>query len=95
MSNEVPNGVPEEVIEIPIKRDWNDKEVMKAYMKEYMKEYRKKNKEFYEKEKKYVINYRKDRYANDPEYKEKVKQQVSKSYHKRKQEKSLIEVMVV
>lgn len=84
MSNEVANGVV---------RDWNDKEVVKAYMKDYMKdymkEYRKKNKEFYENEKKYVINYRKDRYANDPEYKDKVRQQVSKSYYKRKQEKSL------
>lgn len=82
MSNEVLN----EVIETSLKRDWNDKEVMKAYMKEYMKEYRKKNKEFYEKEKKYVSVYLYNKYNTDPEYRENKNKRNLEYYHKKRQQ---------
>lgn len=45
----------------------------------------KENKEFYEKEKKRVQAYIKNRYANDDEYRERVKAQKRASYHKKKE----------
>jgi len=72
--------------ETNIKRDWNDKEVRKAYMKEYMKNYRKNNTDFYEKEKKYITNYITNRYANDPEYREKKNEYNLKVYHMKRQQ---------
>jgi hypothetical protein len=81
---DVPSGVED-------KRDWNDKEVKKAYMKEYMREYmrkyRKNNTEYYEKERKYVINYITNRYNTDPEYREKKNEYNLRYYHLKRQEK--------
>ena len=76
---DVPFGVED-------KRDWNDKEVRKAYMKEYMKKYRKNNTDYYEKEKKYITNYITNRYNTDPEYREKKNEYNLKVYHKKRQE---------
>lgn len=45
----------------------------------------KENKEFYEKEKKRVQAYIKNRYALDEEYRERVKAQKRASYHKKKE----------
>lgn len=44
----------------------------------------KNNPEFYEKEKKRVVEYMRNRYANDEEYRNKIKEQKRLSYHKRK-----------
>lgn len=44
----------------------------------------KNNSEFYEKEKKRVVEYMRNRYANDEEYRNKIKEQKRLSYHKRK-----------
>jgi len=70
-----------------VKRDWNDKEVKKAYMREYMrdymKKYRKDNTELYEKEKKYTANYLKNKYNTDPEYREKKNRNNLENYHKK------------
>lgn len=77
---DVPSGVED-------KRDWNDKEVKKAYMKEYMKKYRKNNTEYYEKEKKYVAGYIRNRNNTDPEYKKKYNEYHLQYYHLKRQEK--------
>jgi len=85
-----------EVIETPIKRDWNNKEDKKAYMKEYMRdymrEYRKKNTEFYEKEKKYVAEYLRNKSQNNPEYREKKNKYSLEYYHMKRQQKQSISV---
>lgn len=72
--------------ETNIKRDLNDKEIKNAYMREYMKKYRKNNTEFYEKEKKYISNYLKNRYNTDPEFREKKNKQNLENYHKKRQQ---------
>lgn len=74
------------ISETNVKRDWNDKEFKKAYMKEYMKKYRKENTEFYEKERKYIINYITNKYANDPEYHQKKNEYNRQYYHMKKQQ---------
>jgi hypothetical protein len=72
--------------ETNIKRDWNDKEVRKAYMKEYMKNYRKDNMEYYNKEKKYVAVYLNNKYNTDPEYRENKNKRNLENYHKKRQQ---------
>lgn len=42
------------------------------------------NLEFYEKEKKRVMDYMKNRYATDEEYRNKIKEQKRQSYYRRK-----------
>ena len=44
--------------------------------------------EFYEKEKQRVMEYMKNRYATDEEYRNRVKEQKKQSYHRRKALKS-------
>jgi pyrroloquinoline quinone (PQQ) biosynthesis protein C len=53
----------------------------------------KENPEFYEAEKKRVQAYIKNRYANDPEYKERVLRQKRESYLRKKEEKKLKEIV--
>lgn len=62
------------------------KAYMKEYMREYMKKYRKNNTEFYEKEKKYVGEYIKNKYNTDPEYREKKNKRNLENYHKKRQQ---------
>lgn len=61
---------------------------------EYMRNYRKNNLEYYDKEKKYIINYNKERYNNDEEYREKRKaymRNYMKDFYKQKVAFSKIE----
>jgi hypothetical protein len=51
--------------------------------------YRQNNPEYAQKEKEYVINYIKNKYANDPEYREKMKKQSLARYYKKKEQNSL------
>lgn len=44
----------------------------------------KSNPEFYEKEKKRVVEYMKNRYANDENYRNRIKEQKKQSYYRRK-----------
>lgn len=46
--------------------------------------------EFYEKEKKRVMDYMRNRYATDEEYRNRVKEQKKQSYHRRKALKNQI-----
>jgi len=49
------------------------------------------NPEFYEAEKKRVVSYIKNRYANDPEYRENLLRKKREYYAKKKAEKKLME----
>jgi hypothetical protein len=52
-----------------------------------MREYRKKNTEFYEKEKKYVAEYLRNKSQNNPEYREKMNKYCLEYYHMKRQQK--------
>ena len=73
----------------------NIKSVMEKYNK--VKEYRKRNNQIYheryrEKVNEYNRNYIKNRYKNDPEFREKMKQS-NKEYRERQKLKKIIELM--
>ena len=80
------NGVPNEEVKLNTSTPEGKKAYMKEYMREYMKKYRKNNTEMYEKEKKYVSNYLKNRYNTDPEFREKKNKQNLENYHKKRQQ---------
>lgn len=55
-----------------------------SYYAKYYDNKIKNNAEFYAKEKKRVVEYMRNRYATDEEYRERIKAQKRESYHRRK-----------
>lgn len=68
----------------------DDKEVKRIHINEYMKQYRKNNTEYYEKEKKYVAEFLRNKYNTDPEYRKKKNEDNIRRYHMKKQQKQLL-----